>query len=96
MPENTVIIVQARMSSSRLPGKVMLPILGESLLYRMIERLQTICHKALLVIATSEDGADDIIEQEANRMQVACFRGSLNNLLDRHYQAAKNIMQMLY
>jgi len=89
MPENTVIIVQARMSSSRLPGKVMLPILGESLLYRMIERLQTICHKALLVIATSEDGADDIIEQEANRMQVACFRGSLNNLLDRHYQAAK-------
>jgi spore coat polysaccharide biosynthesis protein SpsF len=81
--------VQARMSSSRLPGKVMLPLLGKSLLYRMIERLQMIRHKALVVIATSEDANDDIIEQEANALGVPCYRGSLNNLLDRHYQAAK-------
>ena len=89
MVENTVIIVQARMSSSRLPGKVLLPILGKSLLHRMMERLQMIKHKAQIVIATSGEINDDIIEQEATEIGVPCFRGSMNNLLDRHYQAAK-------
>jgi spore coat polysaccharide biosynthesis protein SpsF len=77
------------MSSSRLPGKVMLPVLGESLLYRMVERLKMIRHEAQIVIATSEDPGDDIMEQEASKIGVPCFRGSLNNLLDRHYQVAK-------
>lgn len=89
MGNNTVIVIQARMSSSRLPGKVMMPILGKSLLHRMIERLQMISHKATLVVATSEEPSDDIIEQEAQHIGVPCFRGNLNNLLDRHYQAAK-------
>lgn len=89
MAGNTLIVVQARMSSSRLPGKVMMPVLGKTLLYRMIERLKMISHKAKIVIATSEERSDDIIEQEAVLAKVPCFRGSLNNLLDRHYQAAK-------
>lgn len=89
MVGNTVIVVQARMSSSRLPGKVMLPILGKSLLYRMVERLQMVKHPVKLVIATSEESSDDIIEQEANAIGIDCFRGNLNNLLDRHYQLAK-------
>lgn len=89
MAENIVIVVQARMSSSRLPGKVLLPILGKSLLTRMIERLQMIKHKALVVIATSEEKADDVIAEEAGKIDIPCYRGSLNNLLDRHYQAAK-------
>ncbi|MDP9048636.1 MAG: glycosyltransferase family protein [Bacteroidota bacterium] len=85
----TVIVVQARMSSGRLPGKVMMPILDESLLFRMIERLRMIRHEAQIIIATSQESIDDIIEQEALTMGVTCFRGSLNNLLDRHYQVAK-------
>lgn len=89
MAEKIVIVVQARMSSSRLPGKVMLPVLGESLLFRMMERLQMIKHKAQFVIAIPEGRQDDIIEQECIQMGVPCYRGSLNNLLDRHYQAAK-------
>jgi len=89
MSESIVIVVQARMSSSRLPGKVLLPILGKSLLHRMVERLQMINHKARIVIATSAEGADDIIEKEVENIGVLCFRGSLNNLLDRHYQVAK-------
>ena len=89
MAEKIVIVVQARMSSSRLPGKVMLPVLGKSLLYRMIERLKMIRHEAQIVIATSEEPGDDIIEQESDRIGVPCFRGSLNNLLDRHYRVAK-------
>ena len=88
MPVKTVIVVQARMSSSRLPGKVMLPVLGKSLLYRMIERLKMIRHEVQLIVATSQEASDNIIEQEALKMGIACYRGSLNNLLDRHYQVA--------
>ncbi len=84
-----VIVVQARMSSSRLPGKVMLPILGKSLLYRMIERVQMIKHQAEIVVATSTDTRDDVIETEAATIGVPCYRGSLDNCLDRHYQAGK-------
>jgi spore coat polysaccharide biosynthesis protein SpsF len=89
MATNIVIVVQARMSSTRLPGKVILPVLGKSLLYRMVERLQMISHEAQVVIATSEDETDDIIAKEAEEIGVACYRGSMNNLLGRHYQAAK-------
>ncbi|QEM14376.1 acylneuraminate cytidylyltransferase [Mucilaginibacter rubeus] len=77
------------MASSRLPGKVMLPILGKSLLARMIERLKMIRHEAEIIIATSETPDDDIIISEAINIGIPYYRGSLNNLLDRHYQAAK-------
>ena len=89
MPAKIVIVVQARMTSSRLPGKVMLPILGESLLYRMIERLRMIKHPAQLVIAIPDEEKGGAIEQEAERIGIPCFCGDLNNLLDRHYQVAK-------
>jgi spore coat polysaccharide biosynthesis protein SpsF len=89
MADKIAIVIQARMSSSRLPGKVMLPLLGKSLLNRMVERLQMMQHKAQLVIATSTVAADDIIEKEALKIKVPCYRGSLDNLLDRHYHAAK-------
>jgi spore coat polysaccharide biosynthesis protein SpsF len=88
MADKTVIVIQARISSSRLPGKVMLPILGKSLLYRMVERLKMIRHKVQLIVAASGEAADDVIESESLKMGVACYRGSLNNLLDRHYRAA--------
>jgi spore coat polysaccharide biosynthesis protein SpsF len=89
IPKNIVIVVQARMSSSRLPGKVLMPILGKSLLYRMIERVQMTRHKVTVVIATSTDSKDDVIEQEAMAIGIPCYRGSLDNCLDRHYQAGK-------
>jgi spore coat polysaccharide biosynthesis protein SpsF len=82
-----VIVVQARMSSTRLPGKVLLPILGKSLLECMIERLQMIKHEATIVIATSDHEQDDVLQTESDRIGVPCFRGSLDNCLDRHYQA---------
>jgi spore coat polysaccharide biosynthesis protein SpsF len=88
MAAKVVIIVQARMASSRLPGKVMMPILGKSILSLMIERLQMVQHPATIVIATSLNNEDDIIEQEAAKLKIPCYRGSLQNLLDRHYQAA--------
>ncbi len=57
----------------------------------MIERLRVMSHQAQVVIATSEDRSDDVIGVEAEQMNIACYRGSMNNLLDRHYQAAKQL-----
>ena len=83
-----VTAIQARSSSSRLPNKVLLPLCGKPLLIRMIER---ICRSSLhgtLVVATSENPQDDIIADICSGNRIHCFRGSLTDLLDRHYQLA--------
>lgn len=87
--KNILIVVQARTGSTRLPGKTLMPILGKTVLYRMMERLKQIQHPVQLVIATSTEVADNAIETEAENIGVPCFRGSLTNLLDRHYQAGR-------
>ncbi|MBS7564928.1 glycosyltransferase family protein [Mucilaginibacter sp. Bleaf8] len=89
MTSKVVIVVQARMASTRLPGKVMLPVLGKSLLALMAERLAALTHPVTIVIATSVNAEDDVIAQEAEALNIPCYRGSQNNLLDRHYQAAR-------
>lgn len=88
MATKIVIVVQARMASTRLPGKVMLPILGKSILALMVERLQMIRHEATIVIATSENAEDDVLVREAQSLGLPCYRGDQHNLLDRHYQAS--------
>ncbi len=80
------VVVQARMSSSRLPGKVMLPILGETLLFRMVERLKRIKYPVNIILATSTDEKDEIIERFCHKKNITFYRGDLNDLLDRHYQ----------
>lgn len=89
MPDKIVVVIQARMTSSRLPGKVLMPILGKSLLVRMVERVQRTRYPIDIVVATSTDPSDDVIEQEALVNNIRYYRGSLNNLIDRHYEAAK-------
>lgn len=79
------------MSSSRLPGKVMMPILSKPLLLRMIERVQIAKFAGQLVIATSTNSDDDEIERLCGSNNLICYRGHLTDLLDRHYQAAKKI-----
>ncbi|WNB77119.1 glycosyltransferase family protein [Methylomonas koyamae] len=81
-------ILQARMSSSRLPGKVLLPVLGEPMLLRQIERLRKVHNIDRLLVATSAETADDEIEILCKRHAIDCFRGNLNDVLDRFYQAA--------
>lgn len=81
--------MQARMSSTRLPGKVMLPVLGKSLLERMMERLNRSKLAGTIVVATTQDGEDDVIAQLCADNGWNCFRGDKYDLLDRHYQAAK-------
>jgi spore coat polysaccharide biosynthesis protein SpsF len=81
-------ILQARLSSRRLPQKVLKPLLGKPMILRQIERLQRSKKIDKLVVATSNESSDDSIETLCRLNDIHCFRGSLNNVLDRYYQAA--------
>ena len=76
-------ILQARMSSSRLPGKVLRPLLGEPMIGRQVERLRRSTRLSGLIIATSTDPSDDLIEAYADKIGVDCFRGPLDDVLGR-------------
>lgn len=76
------------MSSTRLLGKTMLDVLGKPLLYRQLERMEKAQLLDKIVVATSTQKEDDIIAEFCSKFGYSCFRGSLNDLLDRHYQAA--------
>ncbi|MCA9160881.1 MAG: glycosyltransferase family protein, partial [Planctomycetales bacterium] len=82
-------VIQARMSSSRLPGKVLLPIVGRPMLLHQIERIERAASVDTVIVATSTDATDDPIAAmcEANAKPV--FRGSLDDVLDRYYQAVR-------
>jgi spore coat polysaccharide biosynthesis protein SpsF len=82
-----VVVVQARTGSTRLPGKVLLPLANRPLLHRMLERVLAAKTPSLVVVATTTDPADDAIVDIAKGAGVACFRGHPTDLLDRHYLA---------
>ena len=77
-------IVQARMSSSRLPGKVMRPVLGEPMMGRQIERLRRSRSLGLLTVATSMDAGDDVVADYCATLDVPVHRGSLQDVLGRY------------
>jgi spore coat polysaccharide biosynthesis protein SpsF len=81
-------ILQARVSSSRLPGKVLKPILGRPMLLHQLDRVRRARSIDALVVATSTEPGDDAIETICASAGVPCFRGSLDDVLDRFYQAA--------
>ncbi|MEJ2445860.1 MAG: glycosyltransferase family protein [Exilibacterium sp.] len=95
-----VAILQARMSSTRLPGKVLKPLLGQPMLGRQLERIQSSHLIDRLVVATSTDPSDDAIERFCRRSvqmkNFTLYRGSLDDVLDRYYQAAKLQAAKLY
>lgn len=80
-------ILQARFSSSRLPGKVMRPILGKPMLLHQIARISRAHNIDHLTVATSTDSTDDPIADMCRNNQIGCYRGSLEDVLDRFYQA---------
>ena len=82
-------ILQARMGSRRLPGKVLMNILGKPMLMLQIERIKRANLIDKLVVATTKNSLDDKIEKLCSSIKVLCFRGSENDLLDRYYQTAK-------
>ena len=84
-----IAIIQARVGSTRFPAKVLKTIEGKTLLELYVNRVKPSRKIDKIVIATTENPADDAIYKLAQRIQVECFRGSENNLLDRYYQCAK-------
>ncbi|HVW73749.1 MAG TPA: NTP transferase domain-containing protein [Rhizomicrobium sp.] len=84
-----VAVIQARMSSSRLPGKVLVPIAGKPLLWHLVHRLRKCSEVDSIVIATSTDSRDDALEDFCRGMNVRCIRGGLSNVLSRYRLAAE-------
>ncbi|MDR3560130.1 MAG: glycosyltransferase family protein [Negativicutes bacterium] len=84
----TVIIVQARMTSTRLPGKVMKEVLGKPLLEYMVERLKRVRSADEIVVATTANASDQPIVDLCARLHVPSFRGPEFDVLTRYHAAA--------
>lgn len=82
-------IIQARMGSSRLPGKVLLELAGEAMLGRVVRRLRRAKRLDEVVVATTVESRDTALEVFCREHGIPCFRGSENDVLDRYYGAAQ-------
>lgn len=88
---HTVAVIQARMGSTRLPGKVMLPLAGEHVLTHDVTRLQAAERVDEVVVATTTEPRDDIVARYADRAGATVFRGSESDVLGRMYGAAQSV-----
>jgi len=84
-----VAIIQARMGSTRLPGKAMADIEGRPMLWRVVSRARQSRSLNMVAVATTIAPADDALVNLCQEMETPCFRGSEEDVLDRYYQAAK-------
>jgi len=84
-----VAVIQARMSSTRLPGKVLKTASGRTMLDRMLERVRKSTMIDQVIVATTTDPSDNAIVRACHRYDTEVYRGSLLDVLDRYYQAAK-------
>ncbi|HUO24185.1 MAG TPA: glycosyltransferase family protein [Candidatus Aquilonibacter sp.] len=84
-----VAIIQARMGSTRLPGKVLADINGQPMLQRVVERTRAARILDEVAVATTEEPADDAVAAFCRRHQYPIFRGSEIDVLDRYYQASR-------
>lgn len=85
----TGIIIQARVGSSRLPGKIFMNLSGKAMLWHVIKRCQQAKLANTVVIATTTKKDDDKVEEFCKKNHVLCFRGHSNNVLTRYYKAAE-------
>lgn len=83
------IIIFARMSSKRLPGKMMKKIGDKKLINHIIDRAKKIKNKSNLILATSKNKGDNYLVNEAKKANIKIFRGSLNNVVKRAYECCK-------
>jgi spore coat polysaccharide biosynthesis protein SpsF len=85
----THIIIQARMGSTRLPGKVLMDLSGDPLLSHVVARCKKAQRADDVIIATSDDNADDMIAQFCQKQNINYFRGSQDNVLERYLKTAQ-------
>ena len=86
---HTVAIIQGRMGSSRLPGKVLLEIAGKPMIQHVVERTRLARSLDSVVVATTVDPSDDPVADFCAAQGVSYSRGPVHDVLDRYYQAAK-------
>ena len=86
--KNIIAIIQARMGSSRLPGKVLQDIADRPMLVRVVERVKRAKTISQVVVASTSDASDDEIQKLCLKKGYICYRGSHYDVLDRYYQAA--------
>jgi spore coat polysaccharide biosynthesis protein SpsF len=84
----TGIVLQARMGSSRLPGKVMKDIFGRPMLGHILDRLKRVKNADMIIVATTVRELDNVIEAFVLAEGVFCYRGDENDVLDRYYRTA--------
>ncbi|MBI3463387.1 MAG: glycosyltransferase family protein [Planctomycetes bacterium] len=87
--KRVVAIIQARMGSARLPGKVLSMIGGRPMLWHIVQRVRAVHGVADVVVASSDTVPDEPIREFGRRFGVDVFSGSLNDVLDRFYHAAR-------
>ncbi|WP_017756428.1 cytidylyltransferase domain-containing protein [Calidifontibacillus oryziterrae] len=86
---NVIVIIQARMGSSRLPGKILKPLGSFDVLTYVVERSKKIKGVSKVIVATSLLPQDDVVEEWCKRKDVSYFRGSETDVLSRYVEAAK-------
>lgn len=84
MKSSAIAIIQARMSSSRLPGKVLRPLAGQPMIWHIVERARACQLVDRVVVATSIETSDDALVDYCTQAGIDCHRGSLNNVLRRY------------
>lgn len=84
-----IVITQARTGSTRLPNKIMKKIKGKTLLSIHVDRIKKANKIDSIIIATTNKPDDDVVEKIAKDLNVICYRGDENDVLDRFYQAVK-------
>ncbi len=82
-------IIQARMGSTRLKGKILKPLAGKPVLWHIINRLNYSKYLSNIIIATTENSEDDVVVDFCKENNIQWFRGSECDVLDRYYQASK-------
>ena len=85
-----VCTIEARMTSSRLPGKVLLPVLGQPMLHHLVRRLKAVPSIDAIVLATTVNATDDVLEAFARNEGIGCFRGSEDDVMARVIGAAES------
>lgn len=86
-----IAIIQARMNSSRLPGKVMKQILNKPILYHIVKRVERSKLIDNVIIATTNDASDDKIYDYCQKQKICIYRGEQEDVFDRFYQITKLI-----
>ena len=92
---NIVAIVQARMGSNRLPGKVLKDISGKPMLWHVTERIRHCKNVNSIIVATTNNKEDSIIANLAVKWGINIFRGNEDDVLSRFYMGQSSIQQIL-